>query len=50
MDDLKKRFGKDLMEKAVLDLRDPNVCLAEDFIERAGDELLEVLRCIEAYL
>lgn len=50
LDDLKKRFGKDLMEKAIRDLRDPNVCLANDFIERAGAELGEVLRSIEAHL
>jgi hypothetical protein len=50
MDDLKKRFGKDLMEKAVRDLRDPNICLPDDFIERAGDELRGVLRFIEAHL
>lgn len=50
LDDLKERFGKDFMEKAIRALRDPSLCMRADFIERAGDELRAVLLSIEDHL
>jgi hypothetical protein len=53
-DDLKKRFGKSLMESAIQDLRDPERCKPEDFRARARtagvEELAVVLTAMVAHL